>query len=195
MARELSTKWWNVIRRKLRATKVTYVEPVACPDCDAPAHLQEGRYGRYYACDRYWCSGSRGARLDGTPTCLRGDPETQAARVQTARAVGALLSITNTHDYKALYRHILSTAGPMTPILDERPRKAQDPFAHVVYQGLMLKHRGIEDLRRLEAAARTLFREFNACYRRSAWDFVGYADDEGTLPVKPRPESAFAPFF
>jgi hypothetical protein len=32
MPRELSTKWWNVIRRSIRATPATE-HKVACPDC------------------------------------------------------------------------------------------------------------------------------------------------------------------
>lgn len=90
MARELSSKWWNVIRRKVRATPATEHE-VQCPDCGSETFLSKGRYGRFYRCGNVWCSGTVGAKLDGTPRKPRGSQELLQAQEQARAAVHLVL--------------------------------------------------------------------------------------------------------
>jgi hypothetical protein len=89
--RELSTRWWNVIRRQVRATKAVEHD-VTCPDCGTPkASLIAGRFGRFYRCQRLDCFGGVSAKLDGTPRRQRGSPEEHEARRRARDAVGAVV--------------------------------------------------------------------------------------------------------
>ena len=165
----------------MRATPVTYTEPVRCPECDGPAHLDGGRYGRFYACERYWCGGSIGARLDGTPRPQKGDPETRLVRVVVAKLIGQILDVSDTHDCEPIYRRILSEAGPMTPLKFDRSRRLADLGVRLSVRGLYLKHRPLEDLIRIEAVALRILREYEALRRRDSWAFIAFADDDGKL--------------
>lgn len=81
MARELSTKWYNVLRREMSRTRVTYAgDPPACPNCLGSMMLAQGRYGRFYLCEGSLCHGTVGAHLDGTPRRPRISPSHERAR-------------------------------------------------------------------------------------------------------------------
>lgn len=88
--RKLSTAWYNVIRREMRATPATSDPSVRCPDCDGSMSLLEGRYGRFYKCDRYECKGTWGAHLDGKPRPVKGTPQLRTARKRARVAIGAM---------------------------------------------------------------------------------------------------------
>jgi ssDNA-binding Zn-finger/Zn-ribbon topoisomerase 1 len=88
--RELSTAWWNVIRRQMRATTAKEDPSVQCPDCNGRMHLKEGRYGRFYKCNRYECKGTLGAHLDGKPRPDKASPSLRTARKRARVAIGMM---------------------------------------------------------------------------------------------------------
>lgn len=84
--KELSTAWWNVIRRQMNATPAK-PHPVPCPDCGSQTHLMRGKYGRFYKCWRFDCHGTAGANLDGTPRKPKGPRALTRARIRARNAV------------------------------------------------------------------------------------------------------------
>lgn len=160
VAQELSTKWYNVIRRELRASAVTYIGDLPdCPDCGSDTYLTAGRYGRYYKCENFGCSGTVGARLDGTPRKPRGSPEILEARRRVREAVAAVLV---EERRKPLAPNIWLPPGQdymeVGPILSRILERAEVEeyrlFGGRVREGLYLRQRSLEELRRIEAAAK-----------------------------------------
>ena len=167
---EPSTKWWNVIRRKVRAVKpVKERFDITCPDCGNLTHMMEGKYGRFYRCDYYLCQGTHGAKLDGTPRNERGSPEELEARDQTRVAIHKFITEIIrrrreadriTYDYP--YNYGLQLEDIKKILLEAEvsfdPKKP----------GFHLRKRTIEECRRIEDAAEHQLR----LSRRNAWDHI-----------------------
>jgi ssDNA-binding Zn-finger/Zn-ribbon topoisomerase 1 len=90
--RELSTAWWNVIRRQMRATPAEEDSDVRCPDCDGPMYLMKGRYGRFYKCNRYECKGTHGATLAGKARKPKGSATLLMARKRARVAMSVVFA-------------------------------------------------------------------------------------------------------
>ena len=74
----------------MRATVPNWRFDVPCPDCGGRAELREGRYGRFYQCERYACGGTVGARLDGQPKPDRASPTLRTVRKRARIALGLM---------------------------------------------------------------------------------------------------------
>lgn len=162
MTKVLSTKWYNVIRRQLRATPVTYVgDPPPCPDCGCETDLREGRYGRFYECENLFaCTGTVGARLDGTPRQPRGtSPELLQARLRARDAVHAVILEASRRAKPDTQWHpglSYSDVGILLDKILKRARVWEDPgwlIPTTSAPGLMLRKRNLRELARIEAAA------------------------------------------
>ena len=164
-AKPLSGKWYNVIRRELRASVVTYDgDPPVCPDCGCDTDLREGRFGRFYGCENVFaCKGSVGARLDGTPRTPRGPSELLQARMRARDAIHEVIletcrrsSVNNTH-WQDLNGSYSMVAGLIARIL-KRAEVWKDSGWLIIRaespQGLFLRKRNLKELARIEAAAR-----------------------------------------
>jgi ssDNA-binding Zn-finger/Zn-ribbon topoisomerase 1 len=172
--RALSTAWWNVVRRKMRATPAEADESVRCPDCDGPMFLMEGRFGRFYKCEEWGCQGTHGAHLDGRPRQPRNvPPELLEARQRAARAVRQLLTavrervVPDTTFFRSASVNIKPDIEKVIWLAELGgtaiwPIRQNEP-------GLHLRKRTIEECRRVEAAANKWRREKYPC----AWDHVG----------------------
>ena len=195
--RELSTKWWNVIRRQINATQAR-VFNVPCPDCGSGMFLAQGRYGRFYRCSIPDCRGTWGARLDGTPRKPRGPADLLQARERARDAVHRLLverqfvnarlveekraaglSWWNTptgilackDDLHSIW---LDAKLPPVPVPMKKRRRSVGLRATAFWpSGLFLRRRTIEECQRVEAAANILLRRI----RKHAWDRVLLDDD------------------
>lgn len=181
VARELSTKRRNVVRRELRAIPVTYDgDPPTCPDCGCETNLCEGRFGRYYRCENYGCEGTVGATMDGTPRIARGLPEVLEARRRARDAIHAVLVEERRKpappgtwlfaegggiyvDVHAVLKRILERAR----LWEHRTLKG--PFT-VILKGVFLRKRSLEELARIEAAARE---ELRLLRWTPYWDRLG----------------------
>jgi hypothetical protein len=201
VTRELSTAWWNVVRRKMRATAAK-AYPVKCPDCGSSTHLMEGKFGRFYKCCRFDCSGTHGARLDGKPVKPKGPRDLVRARVRAREAVQRVVAERDrieretvqwkrafgcgpwwNHDHtfancKDDFRTIVFAAKLPPVTLRRRPGSREwRPFWAPV--GLYLRKRSVEECERVIKAAeehiRTTLAEADAQIRRKrghAWDRV-----------------------
>jgi hypothetical protein len=219
-ARELSTKWWNVIRRKMRAT-ATKEYAVECPDCgSSPMHLLDGKYGRFYKCPRLDCRGTLGAKLDGTPRVQRGPPELLDARRRAREAVHrvvverdrALAEEVESRKARGLdwwncahklasckdeFRIIVFGArlDPVSTTSRRRNRKIRvsppvSSFWHAC--GLFIRRRNVEECERIIEAATIVLRRV----RKNAWDKVfddAIASDD-SLPLQDAEEVEHVPF-
>lgn len=54
---------------------------LVCPECGAGMTLRDGRFGKFYACNRF-CGCTHGARSDGAPLGIPGDRATKDARIR-----------------------------------------------------------------------------------------------------------------
>ena len=167
-AKELSTSWWNVIRRQMRATQAT-CHPVFCPDCGSTTRLKEGRYGRFYRCDRYECQGTVGARLDGTPCPPKGSPELLEARLQAQSAMRLLVlehEMLCEDEKKANKKHIewwegfdpprpwVSCKEDFRAVVAEAGLAGFDPWpVRRVEPGVHIRRRSLDECERIIAAA------------------------------------------
>ena len=195
MARELSQKWWLVIRRQMRATPFTE-HKVQCPDCGSPTHIMQGKWGRFYRCDRVICCGTWGAKLDGTPRKARGSHELLQARERAMAAVhlvlnerervGDLPKLPGESECAYHYGHWADTRTDMERIAEDAALDIPKRIFNVPV--LHLRKRTIEELGRVEAAAVTLYLKLveEADTRRrklrgNAWDhiYLGILEDEG----------------
>jgi len=162
VTRELSTKWWNVIRRELRATPVTYDdEPPECPDCGCETWLNQGRYGRFYECENLFaCKGTVGARLDGTPRVIRETQEHREARLRARGVVHECILETQRQvkpDTQWSNPSYVDVSSLLARIL-KRAEVWQEPgwLLHKgdSPKGLFLRKRNLNELARIEAAAK-----------------------------------------
>lgn len=177
MTTELSTKWYNVIRRQMRA--VPPVEhKVECPDCGSETWLREGRYGRFYACVHYSCQGTVGARLDGTPRPEKGSQEEIVSRAKARAAIQAVLKeVVEPDGFRLWFR------GVLNPFKDILEASQVCPYVHVRYvkvsgwltlpeirtkPGLHLRKRTVPECELIEEAARKYLHEV----RNTAWDRI-----------------------
>ncbi len=185
--RELSTSWWNVIRRKMTATPAKeYL--TACPDCGSLMWLMRGKYGRFYKCRRLDCRGTKGAHLDGRPRRDTGPEPLIRARRQARDAIHKIvLERTRryrkenaeakargrawwTHHHLACcefdFQDVLGMANlPPVPIHPSRRRRWTPPWEP---KGFNLRKRTIEECERIAQAADVVLRRL----RGHAWDRV-----------------------
>lgn len=191
MAKELSPSWWNIIRRKMRATPAEEDPSARCPDCNGSMHLMEGRYGRFYGCDRYECQGTLGARLDGTVRPPQGTPEQQEARRRARLAVARVCQARSDVTAKFLeetqwqrvgdpwWNHRPDCSADFHQIImDARLLDPDGPLIQRITPGLHIRRRSIEECQRIEKAASEWFLQLRAL-RKNAWDrlAVGVLDD------------------
>lgn len=179
----LSDKWYNVIRRQVRATQITYQGPLpACPDCGSLTYPNKGRYGRFYRCIHYGCGGTHGARLDGTPRKRR--PESEAL-VETRRVIRQLVLV---EEQRAIARNDIDL--DMCGLIRDLEKPARVGSAYVRYkskqpchhrfgtfeailsirrvEGLGLRYRSPAELEAIRRAAQQLIHQ----RRRNAWDHL-----------------------
>jgi ssDNA-binding Zn-finger/Zn-ribbon topoisomerase 1 len=175
----LSTKWYNVIRRQLRAVQPTEHD-VLCPDCGSRMWLTAGRWGRFYSCPHYECDGTVGARLDGTPRRERGSPEEIAARHRTRDVINQVVTMSYDPGVEEAARFIGNLRLKEDPfkVIMERAGVSPRPAAKYVRTrgfflpervdkpGLHLKKRTIEDCEKIRQAAIEYLRE----NRKNVWD-------------------------
>lgn len=178
MTQELSTKWYNVIRRQLRAVQPVE-HKVECPDCGSETWLREGRYGRFYRCTHFLCQGTVGARLNGTPRPEKGSPEERVARAKARAAIQRVLKEVVEVNEVFCFR----LRGCTDPFKDILVASQVCPYVHVRYvkvsgwlslpeirtkPGLHLRKRTVPECELIEAAARKYLHEV----RNTAWDKV-----------------------
>ncbi len=215
MPRELSTKWWNVIRRQMRATAATDDPTARCPDCNGMMWLMEGRYGRYYTCQRlYQCKGTLGARLDGSVIAPRGTAVEMVARDRARLAVSALVDARREWELANrreghFFSESVHIADDLNAVIEaaKLPRvlmalRKKDRLllrrgilpARVSYPlGLHIRRRTIEECERIRIAAEDRTRR----YRQNAWDRLTLdtfeEHREGTYVAVPKRPSSSLP--
>jgi hypothetical protein len=190
VTQELSTKWYNVIRRELRATPVTYEgDPPECPDCGCETHLNQGRYGRFYECENIFaCKGTVGARLDGTPRVIRETRTHREARLRARAVVHECLqkaccppeAETSWTEWGSNYSY--SMVSSLLARILKRAEVWRDPGWLLVRaespQYLHLRRRNLKELARIEAAAKE---ELRLLRWTPYWDRL--IDEESRLEI------------
>ena len=67
-------------------------DTLVCPDCGADMILKDGKYGKFYGCERYpKCDAAHGAHQEtGKPLGIPADRETRTMRIRAHRAFDKL---------------------------------------------------------------------------------------------------------